>query len=245
MMKGREMTAMIMKSCSCLMLLLMFSTNAPARQAIASTSGGLSDDSARGDTSQRAIKMGSTERNPRYLLRPTDVLQISFPITPEFDQSVTVQPDGYISLRGIGDLHIAGKSLPELSDLLHMSYGAFLHDPVINIELKDFEKPYFTAGGQFGRPGKYELRGDTTVAEAVAMAGGFTDAAKHSEVLVFHQVPGGWEEAKRLNVKEMMAKGNLSEDMHVRPGDLIYVPKNVLSKIRQFIPNMGMGMTIP
>lgn len=236
---------MIIKSCSCLMLLLMFSTNAPARQAIASTTEDLSDNSAKGDTSQQAIKMGSTERYPRYLLRPTDVLQITFPITPEFDQIVTVQPDGYISLRGIGDLHIAGKSLPELSDLLHMSYGAFLHDPVINIELKDFEKPYFTAGGQFGRPGKYELRGDTTVAEAVAMAGGFTDAAKHSEVLVFHQVPGGWEEAKRLNVKEMMAKGNLSEDMHVRPGDLIYVPKNVLSKIRQFIPNMGMGMTIP
>jgi polysaccharide export outer membrane protein len=236
---------MITKSCSCLILLLVFSTNAPARQAIAPASGGPSDDHASVDIPQQPLKIGSTDRYPRYLLRPTDVIQITFPITPEFDQSVAVQPDGYISLRGIGDLHIAGKSLPELSKLLHVAYGGFLHDPVINIELKDFEKPYFTAGGQFGRPGKYELRGDTTIAEAVAIAGGFTEAAKHSEVLVFHQVTGGWEEAKRLNIKQMLAKGNLDEDMHVRPGDLIYVPKNALSKVRQFIPNMGMGMTIP
>jgi polysaccharide export outer membrane protein len=236
---------MIMKICSCMMLLLVLSANILASQESASTSGRQSDDRASMDTARQPVKSGPAERNPRYLLRPTDVLQITFPITPEFDQSVAVQPDGYISLRGIGDVHIAGKSIPELSGMLQKAYGGFLHDPVINIELKDFEKPYFTAGGEFGRPGKYELRGDTTVAEAVAIAGGFTDKAKHSEVLVFRQVPGGWEEAKRLDVKQMLAKGNLGEDVHIRPGDLIYVPKNVLSKLRQFIPNMGMGMTIP
>jgi len=227
---------MIMKICSCLMLSLVLSVNAPARQ---------SNERASTDTSEKPDKIGPAERNPRYLLRPSDILQITFPITPEFDQSVTVQPDGFVSLRSLGDIHIAGKSLPEVTEMLHKSYGEFLHDPIINIELKDFEKPYFTAGGEFGRPGKYELRGDTTVAEAVAIAGGFTDKAKHSEVLLFHQVTGGWQEAKKIDVKQMLANGNLAEDIHIRPGDLIYVPKNALSKIRQFIPNMGMGMTIP
>jgi polysaccharide export outer membrane protein len=236
---------MIMKSCSCLLLLLATSTNTPARQENTTASGRQNDERASMDSAQQPVKMGPAVRNPRYLLRASDLLQITFPITPEFDQSVAVQPDGYISLRGIGDLYIAGRSLPELSEMLHKAYSGFLHDPVINIELRDFEKPYFTAGGEFGRPGKYELRGDTTVAEAVAIAGGFTDKAKHSEVLVFRQVTGGWQEAKRLNVKQMLTKGNLGEDVHLRPGDLIYVPKNGLSKIREFIPNMGMGMTIP
>jgi polysaccharide biosynthesis/export protein len=236
---------MIMKSCSCLLLLLAMSTNTPARQENTTASGRQNDERASMDSAQQPVTVGPAVRNPRYLLRASDLLQITFPITPEFDQSVTVQPDGYISLRGIGDLYIAGRSLPELSEKLHKAYSGFLHDPVINIELRDFEKPYFTAGGEFGRPGKYELRGDTTVAEAVAIAGGFTDKAKHSEVLVFRQVTGGWQEAKRLNVKQMLTKGNLGEDVHLRPGDLIYVPKNGLSKIREFIPNMGMGMTIP
>src|SRR6266436_5631343 len=186
-----------------------------------------------------------TQRYPRYLLRPSDVIQLAFPITPEFDQTISVQPDGFVSLRGVGDLQIAGKSLPELSEALHKLYGNFLNDPIINIEMKDFEKPYFTAGGEFGKPGKYELRGDTTVAEAVAIAGGFTEKAKHSEVLVFRKVPGGWEAGKRLDVKQMMVKGDLGEDVHLRPGDLIYVPKNKLSKIKDFIPVPGMGFGIP
>jgi hypothetical protein len=42
-----------------------------------------------------------------------------------------------------------------------------------------------------------------------------------------------------------LAKGNLGEDIHIRPGDLVYVPKSKLSKVRQFIPNTGMGVTIP
>src|SRR5260370_42474050 len=111
--------------------------------------------------------------------------------------------------------------------------------------MEDFEKPYFTAGGEFGKPGKYELRGDTTVAEAVAIAGGFTEKAKHSEVLGFRRVPGGWEAAKRLDVKQMMVKGDLGEGVHLRPGELIYAPKNKLSKIQAFIPVPGMGFGIP
>ena len=185
------------------------------------------------------------QRYPRYLLRPSDVLQLTFPITPEFDQTISVQPDGFVNLRGVGDLYIAGKSVPEFSEALHKLYGNFLNDPIINIEMKDFEKPYFTAGGEFGRPGKYELRGDTTVAEAVAIAGGFTEKAKHSEVLVFRKVPGGWEAGKRLDVKLMLANADLGEDLHLRPGDLIYVPKNKLSKIKEFIPTPGLGMAIP
>jgi polysaccharide biosynthesis/export protein len=206
-----------------------------------------SDLKARAESEQdrQAIRPVAAERYPRYLLRASDVLQITFPISPEYDQTVAVQPDGYISLRGVGDLYIAGKSLPELTEALRKTYAQFLHEPIINVELKDFEKPYFIAGGEFGHPGKFELRGDTTVAEAVAIAGGFTDKAKHSEVVLFRRVPGGWAEAKRLDVKQMLANKDLSEDIHLRPGDLIYVPKNTLSKLRQFIPNTGLGMTIP
>jgi polysaccharide biosynthesis/export protein len=206
-----------------------------------------SDRQARSESEQdrSAIRPVAAERYPRYLLRASDVLQITFPISPEFDQTVAVQPDGYISLRGVGDFYIAGKSLPELTEALRKAYEQFLHEPVINVELKDFEKPYFVAGGEFGRPGKYELRGDTTVAEAVAIAGGFTDKAKHSELVLFRRVPGGWAEARRLNVKRMLASKDLSEDVHLRPGDLIYVPKNTLSKVRQFIPSTGMGVTFP
>jgi len=196
-------------------------------------------------TEPAADHPGPAERYPRYTLRQSDVLQLTFPISPEYDQTVTIQPDGFVSLRGVGSLHVAGMSVPQTTEALKKAYGQFLHDPVITIELKEFEKPYFIAGGQFGKPGKYELRGDTTVAEAVAIAGGFTDKAKHSEVVLYRRIPAGWVAAKRLNMKQMLASNDLSEDLHLRSGDMIYVPQNALSKVRQFIPNTGVGLSFP
>lgn len=192
-----------------------------------------------------SIRPTAAERYPRYLLRESDVLQITFRFTPEFDQTVTIQPDGFVHLLGVGDMYVTSKSVPELTEALRKVYGKFLHDPIIDVELKDFEKPYFIAGGELSRPGKYELRGNTTVAEAVAIAGGFTEKAKHSEVLVYHRAPGGWDHAKELNVKKMLASKDLTEDVQLRPGDLIYVPKNKLSKIREFIPSTGIGLPVP
>jgi hypothetical protein len=51
-----------------------------------------------------------------------------------------------------------------------------------------------------------------------------------------------WTEVKKLDLKQMLRSANLAEDLHLRPGDLIYVPKNTISKIQRFIPTPGMGV---
>jgi polysaccharide export outer membrane protein len=180
-------------------------------------------------------------RNPRYQLCRGDVFDLDFPFTPEFNQTVTIQPDGYITLRAIGDLHVEGQTVPEVTQSLRTAYGKILHDPVITIALKDFDKPYFIASGQVGRPGKYDLRGDTTVTQALAIAGGFNDNAKHSQVLLFRRVSNDWVEVRKLDVKQMLQAANLSEDLHLRPGDMLFVPKNTVSKIRPWIPYPSLG----
>jgi len=180
-------------------------------------------------------------RNPRYSIRSGDTFEVNFELSPEFNQSVTVQPDGFITLKGVGDVHVAGETVPELTQTLRTAYDKILNDPLISVVLKDFERPYFTASGQLNHPGKYELRGNITLTEAIAMAGGFNETAKHSQVLLFRRVNDQWLEAKIFNVKQMMKQGKLGEDPTLRPGDQLYVPKNMLSKIKPFIPNAGVG----
>ncbi|MGA7625021.1 MAG: polysaccharide biosynthesis/export family protein [Candidatus Acidiferrales bacterium] len=176
------------------------------------------------------------QRNPRYQLCKGDTFDLTFPFTSEFNQTVIVHPDGYVTLMGLGDLYVAGKTVPELRELLKTVYGKILHDPVINIVLKDFEKPYFIAGGEIGHPGKFELRDDTTLTQAIAIAGGFNESSKHSQVLLFRRVSNDWVEVKILNVKKMFQAGNLTEDPHLQPGDMFFVPQNSISKIRKWIP---------
>jgi polysaccharide biosynthesis/export protein len=184
-----------------------------------------------------AAASGFQERHPRYRLRKGDSFELDFAMTPDFNQTVSVQPDGYITLKAAGSVYVEGQTLPELTETLKTAYANVLHEPVIAISLKDFEKPYFIASGQVVKPGKYDLRSDLTVTEAVAIAGGLSDKAKHSQVVLFHPVPGGGFQAKLINVKKLLATRDLSEDVQLQPGDLLYVPQSAFSKIKPFLPN--------
>lgn len=181
-------------------------------------------------------------RTSRYKIAPGDTFDVSFELSPEFNQTaVAVQPDGFVTLRSIGDIKVQGQTVPELTQTLRAAYSKILNDPLISVSLKDFEKPYFIADGQLGKPGKYDLRGDITLTQAVAIAGGFTDASKHSQVLLFRRVSDQWMEAKIINVKAMEKAGNLKEDPLLHPGDMLFVPKNTMSKIDKFFPSASMG----
>ena len=184
---------------------------------------------------------GFDERNPRYQLCPGDVLDLRFEFTPEFNQSnVAVQPDGFAALSGVGDVHVAGLTVPELTKTLQSAYGKILAKPVITVMLRDFNKPYFVAIGQVGKPGKYDLRANTTVIEALGIAGGLNDTSKHSDVWIFHRLPDGNVQSRRVDVKRMLASGNLNEDALLQPGDTIFVPQNTASKIKNFLaPSIG------
>jgi len=181
-------------------------------------------------------------RRPLYRLSHSDVLDITFSFSPQFDQTVTIQPDGFISLKGLGLLYAAGATAPELENAIRQAYAAVLHDPQVTVALREFEKPFFVAAGEVGRPGKYELRADTTVAEAVAIAGGLTSRAKHSQVVLFRRVSDEVVESHLLNLKSMLNTRRLEEDLHLRPGDLLYVPQNLISKIRQYLPASNVSM---
>jgi polysaccharide export outer membrane protein len=188
-------------------------------------------------SSTAASTLQFQSRENRYEIEPGDSFDITFDLSPEFNQTgVAVQPDGFVTLRGVGDIKVQGKTVPELTATLREAYSKILNNLVISVVLKDFQKPYFIADGQVARPGKYELRGNTTLTEGIAIAGGFTDASKHSDVRLYRRVKDGWAFAQIINVKKMELKGNLTEDPYLHPGDMLFVPKNRYSKIRAFLP---------
>ena len=175
-------------------------------------------------------------RNSRYKIEIGDVIGLDFPFTPEYDENVTVQPDGYVSLITVGEMHVAGLTMPELTVALRQAYAKILHNPIITVALSNFEQPYFIVGGEVGKPGKYDLHGDTTVVQAVEIAGGFTYTSKHSHVLLFRRISDDWISARVVNAKKMLNSGDLAEDLHLEPGDFIFVPKSKLSKVQPFLP---------
>jgi len=225
-------------------IFLMTLVNARAAQGKAAASTADGPATSRGPRTASQDVQGRPElhrRNPRYQLCKDDVLQLNFTMTPDLNQTVTVQPDGYITLQGVGDLHVEGQTIPDVTESIRLAYAKTLHSPIITVRLMEFEKPYFIVGGEVGHPGKFELRGDTTMTQAVAIAGGFTETSKHSQVWLFRRVSNDWAETQQLDLKKMLKSGNLREDAHLRPGDMLYVPKNTLSKMKRFIPVATVG----
>ena len=69
------------------------------------------------------------ERRPLYRLRPSDVVEVTFTVAPEFNQILTVQPDGYVMLKDVGPLDAEGLTMPEFAEAVQKAYRGYLHDP--------------------------------------------------------------------------------------------------------------------
>jgi len=184
------------------------------------------------------------ERRPLYRLNRSDVVALSFTLSPEFDQTLTIQPDGYVALKDAEPVLAQGLTLEEFRLAVGRAYTGYLHEPQVAVALKEFEHPYFVAGGEVGRPGKYELRADTSIMEAVEIAGGFTHEARHSQVLLFRRANNDLVEARVFNLKKMLKERSLDEDSRLHPGDLVFVPQNSISKIERILSKPSLSMYV-
>ena len=180
-----------------------------------------------------AVLTATSEEN-RYKLRSGDTIEINFVYVPDFNQTVTIQPDGYLTLRAVGDIRAGGITLPEVKKLVESKYGVIMKEPDVSIEIKDFEKPFFLAQGEVQKPGKYELRSDIKLSEAVAVAGGLNSSAKHSQVLLFRRSVGGQIDVKEIDLKKVLHGKDLSTDVNIQAGDMVFVPKSRVSKLKEF-----------
>jgi polysaccharide biosynthesis/export protein len=217
--------------------LLLFSASAPlSGQEVASSQA--SREVSPVPAAASASAAADTElqqRYPRYIVQREDILAVGFPLSPEFNQTITVQPDGYIQLQNAGSIHVQGMTVPEIEVAIRNAYAGILHEPIVTVDLKDFQKPTFTVTGQVGRPGRYELRSDATVTEAIAVAGGLASTST-THIYLFHRSSGAWYKVEKLNLKDVMNGKKVSEDSLIHPGDMIVVPENKITKFRRYVP---------
>lgn len=178
---------------------------------------------------------GFGSRDARYRIQPNDVVEIQFRYTPEYNYAGTIQPDGYISLQVVGDVKIGGLTLSEASAAVAKQASARLRDPEVTVILKDFVKPHFVVAGEVAHPGTFDLRGEVTAIQAIAISGGFKESSKQSQVVLLRRVNKDYAEVKVLDLKKLMSPSNIREDILIRPDDMLVVPQNRISKFEPYV----------
>ena len=188
---------------------------------------------------------------PQYQIQPGDVMEVHYRYTPEYDQTVTVQPDGYITLNLVGNVKVSQATVEEARTAIIKQASERLNQPEVSITLKDFQKPYFVVAGQVVSPGKFDMRENTTALQAVMMAGGFKDTAKSSKIVLFRKINSDTAEVKVLDLKKMEKTSALERDIALQNGDMLLVPQNAAAKFERFmkLTNIGayfdLGRVIP
>jgi polysaccharide biosynthesis/export protein len=188
-----------------------------------------------------APTLGTFDPDPRYRLNPGDVIDVQYRYTPEYNQTLMIQPDGFVSLEIVGDVKMGGLNLKEARELLTKKASARLKEPEITLVLKEFQKPYFVIAGEVTQPGKFEMREKVTALQAVMLAGGFKDSARSSQIVLFRKLNSETAEVKLINLKDIKRTGELEKDLGLEPGDMLYVPKNRLAKIERFMKLANIG----
>jgi polysaccharide export outer membrane protein len=182
------------------------------------------------------------KRDARYRLNPSDVVEVDFRLSPEFNANVPVQPDGFITIPNIGDVKVADLTLSDAVKAIKQKASERLNDPEVTVELKAFQTPYFIVGGQVASPGKLDFHGHVTVLQAVQLAGGFKDGAKTNQVLLIRRIDDQTAETKLINYRHILQHYQANEDVDLQAGDMLFVPQTALTKITPYIKLANLGL---
>ncbi len=162
------------------------------------------------------------QAGPEYRLGPEDILHVSVWENKELTLDVMVRPDGKISLPLIQDVQAEGLTAAELSTTIHQKLKSFIVDPQVSVIVTQVNAPKIFVIGSVAKPGPYLLRGDISILQALALAGGLTQFASPRSIKLVRGM-GAKQEVRKVNYYNLLDEGGEGNYL-LKPGDTIVVP---------------------
>jgi len=162
-----------------------------------------------------------------YVLQSGDDIEIKAYNIPELDQVVRIRPDGKISLLLLNDVQAAGATADRLGEMLSVAFAKHYRNPRISIIVRGFSSQSVYVGGEVFKPGLIPLSGNITALQAVVAAGGLKETSRGSTMTLLRRGEAGEPSTVNLNVDSIVSKRE--QDMALRAGDILYVPKANIS----------------
>jgi polysaccharide export outer membrane protein len=169
------------------------------------------------------VSEGRAVEDGEYRIGPEDVLQIIVWKNDTLTRNVSVRPDGKISMPLLDDVQAAGRTTRELRELLTKKLAEYVAAPEVSVVVTDVRSMKVSVIGEVPRPGRYELKSKATVLDVLAMAGGFSQLASRTRIVVLR--PDG-DKMKRIpfNYNKVITAGGETENFYIQPGDIVVVP---------------------
>jgi len=181
------------------------------------------------------VVAGGVPLTSEHVLAPGDEFELRFPFYPDLNDRVTIGPDGRLSLQLVNTVVLAGLTTADATKLLNDRYAKVIRDPQATITVRAYAPQLIFVDGWVTNPGLVRSDVPLTVSRAIAQAGGSKTGAHLDGVLVLRRTPDGVVHYYQV------AQGNYAgaggEDPLLSSYDVVYVPKNLLGSLNDFLAN--------
>ncbi len=151
---------------------------------------------------------------------------------------VTIRPDGYATFALVGDMYVAGKTVPEIDTALDEKYTEVLHGLTVDLFLEKHSGSQIYVLGNVKEPGAYQILKPTPVIKALALAGSVLPNSETDDVIVFRR-HGNEVVGTKIDVDAALRLEENSTFFYLQPDDIVYVPRNALSKTADVMRDIG------
>ena len=164
-----------------------------------------------------------------FLLGPEDVLDIVVWKNDDLTQKgVVVRPDGKISMPLIGEVIAGGLSSNQLASQIASRLKEFKERAVVTVSVKEVNSYYVYVLGEVGKPGKYQLKSQATVLQALAVAGGFGIYAAKNRMQVIRNVQTEDGTLREIRIParydDLISGRGEIRNFFLKTGDVVVVP---------------------
>jgi len=179
----------------------------------------------------------STGNQPlTYIIARTDRLRIELYQEDDLSLIARVDAQGCVNLPLVGEVQVIGRTIIDAQKAIEVAYldGRFLKNPKVTINVEEYAPRDVSVAGYVKNPGRIPLpiESTLTIVEVITRAGGFTDIAKGTEVIITRVLPDGKKMTEIVDVDSLI-RGKDSVDLKknafkLEPGDIIYVPARLI-----------------
>jgi polysaccharide export outer membrane protein len=169
---------------------------------------------------------GGVERQfpfDEYRIGSADLLEISVWDNESLSRTVVVRPDGKISLPLLNDVQAAGLTTMELREIITRRLVEYTPAPEVSVIVSEVHSFAVSVLGEVREPGRFELNGRLSVLDVLAQAGGLTEFAARSKIMIFRPM-GDTTDRIRFDYERVVSGDGPRKIVFVQPGDTIVVP---------------------
>lgn len=196
------------------------------------------DDEAQAVQKTASGDMPGEVRVSEFILGPWDKIEIVVYRHDDLKRSAQIDKTGRIHYPLVGDLQAAGLSIFQLRDRIRDGLSKYIVDPQVSVGITSVQSQKVIVLGEVRTPGFFQIDTSLTALEAISRAGGFTNDGKKKSVLL---IRGGMKKPDllTLNLERALKDGDLTQNLALQNGDIIYVSKTFIANVDRFFNHLS------